>query len=202
MEFVIATGNAHKLEEFARMLAPLGHTVTGPKQLGLSFDPEETGETFAQNAQQKAMALYQITGKPCVADDSGLCVDALDGAPGIYSARYSGGDDAANREKLLDALKDVPDEKRTAHFACALCCVVPPKQAGDPPALLHAYGVCPGKIDTKCQGEQGFGYDSLFLQDEVGCFGLATPQQKDQVSHRSRALAAFLELLTQHKDLF
>ena len=125
MKFVIATGNEGKLREFKRILEPMGLQAVSVKQLGLAFDVEETGSTFAQNARLKAEAAMKLTGLPAIADDSGLCVDALGGAPGVYSARYSGEGDEENNRKLLRELEQVPAEQRTGRYVCAICCVFP-----------------------------------------------------------------------------
>ena len=182
MQLVAATNNKGKLREYKRMLEPLGFEILSLSDLSLEADPEETGNSFAENARIKAGYVCALSGLPALADDSGLCVDALDGAPGIYSARYSGGSDEDNNQKLLQELKDVPMEKRTARFACAICCAWPNG------SFTETEGTCEGKIDFAPVGEEGFGYDPLFLSDEVGSFGLASPEEKDAVSHRGAAL--------------
>ncbi len=116
MKFVIATGNEGKVREFKRILEPMGFGAVSMKELGLVLDVEETGKTFSENAYLKAEAVCRLTGLPAIADDSGLCVDALNGAPGVYSARYSGQGDDGNNQKLLDEMADVPPEKRTARY--------------------------------------------------------------------------------------
>lgn len=123
MEFIAATNNAHKLAEMRRILVRMGHTVLSQREAGVLLEPEETGTTFEENAAIKAQAICEACQKPTIADDSGLCVDALDGAPGVYSARYAGvhGDDGANNRKLLAALQGVPAAQRTAHFTSAVC---------------------------------------------------------------------------------
>ena len=182
MQLLAATNNKGKLREYKRMLEPLGFEILSLSDLSLQADPEETGSSFAENARIKAEYVCALSGLPALADDSGLCVDALDGAPGIYSARYSGGSDEDNNQKLLQELKDVPTEKRTARFVCAICCAWPDG------SFTETEGVCEGKIDFAPAGEEGFGYDPLFLSDEVGSFGLASPEEKDAVSHRGEAL--------------
>ena len=182
MQLLVATNNKGKLREYKRMLEPLGFEILSLSDLSLQADPEETGSSFAENARIKAEYVCALSGLPALADDSGLCVDALDGAPGIYSARYSGGSDEDNNQKLLQELKDVPMEKRTARFVCAICCAWPDG------SFTETEGVCEGKIDFAPVGEEGFGYDPLFLSDEVGSFGLASPEEKDAVSHRGAAL--------------
>ncbi|MGD9559117.1 MAG: RdgB/HAM1 family non-canonical purine NTP pyrophosphatase [Oscillospiraceae bacterium] len=186
MEFLAATNNAHKLAEMRRILESQGHTVKSLADAGLCIEPEETGATFAENAAIKASATCAVAGLPAIADDSGLEVDALAGAPGVYSARFAGphATDAANNEKLLRLLKDVPAEHRTARFTSAIALVLP---SG---AQLETEGHCPGTIGFAPQGENGFGYDPLFY---VGgsSFAQMSAAEKDAVSHRARALAAF-----------
>jgi XTP/dITP diphosphohydrolase len=184
MTFVIASHNEKKKQEIERILGPLGIEFVTEKDLGTKLpDPEETGTTFAENAYIKAECTCRECGLPAIADDSGLCVDALGGAPGVYSARYSGvhGDDKANNRKLLSALADVPDEKRTAHYECAVCVVFPDGKT------LTANGTCQGVIGRTEQGSNGFGYDPLFYRDGKS-FGDTDPAEKDKVSHRSEAL--------------
>ena len=170
MEFVAATNNAHKLAEMRRILVRMGHTVLSQREAGVLLEPEETGATFEANAAIKAQAVCEACRKPTIADDSGLCVDALGGAPGVYSARYSGvhGDDGANNRKLLAALEGVPAARRAAHFTSAVCVWLPGGR--------HAVyvGRCPGAIGFEEKGENGFGYDPLFIPDEVGLPGSYT----------------------------
>jgi XTP/dITP diphosphohydrolase len=190
----IATQNAHKLREFREMLEPRGFVVHGVDDLP-GFAVVEDGETFAANAVKKARALCELTGEAAVADDSGLVVDALHGAPGVHSARYSGVDgpekDAANRRHLLAALSGIPDTRRTAHFACALAYLEP---GGEP---LVVEGRCEGAIGHVERGSGGFGYDPLFLVREHPGRTLAelSSAEKHAVSHRGRALVALLEAL-------
>lgn len=154
--------------------------VVCPNDLGIDFDVEETGETFYDNALIKAKALYELCGVPAMADDSGLCVDALGGAPGVYSARYSGGGDAENNRKLLEQLKDKSD--RRAHFTS---CIV----YYDGNRIISAEGHTYGKIGYAPDGNHGFGYDPLFISDDLcKTFGTATEDEKNAVSHRARAL--------------
>lgn len=187
MELIIATNNAHKLEEFGRILTPLGVVVHSQKEYCPDLDVEETGTTFAENARLKAEAVYKATGLTAVADDSGLCVDALNGAPGVYSARYAGENatDAQRIEKLLGELKDVPDQRRTARFISAICCI-------GPNLLVECEGVCEGMIGRECRGEGGFGYDPVFYV-EGRSYSQMTGEEKDAVSHRGRALRLFYE---------
>lgn len=184
-KIVVASGNAGKIKEFRAILKD--YEILSVKDLGISFDVEETGETFYDNALIKARALYDICGMPTVADDSGLCVEALDGAPGVYSARYSGGGDAENNKKLLAALADKTN--RRAYFES---CIVYYDGKNTVSATGRTYGV----IATAAKGDGGFGYDPLFVSDDLGkTFGLASEQEKNGVSHRARALAALCEKL-------
>lgn len=188
---LLASHNAKKLVELQRILTPLGFTVVTDREAGLSLtDVEETGVTFAENALLKARAGCAESGMICVADDSGLCVDALDGAPGVYSARFAGehGNDDKNIDKLLDLLRGLPPEKRTARFVSAVCCVFP---NGD---VVTAEGVCEGVIATERHGSGGFGYDPVFMVGDRS-FAEFTPAEKDAVSHRGRALAALRDKL-------
>jgi len=189
MTIVLATHNAKKRAELARILAPLGHTLA---DVPLS-DVEETGLTFEENARLKAESGCRESGLPCVGDDSGLCVDALDGAPGVFSARFSGvhGDDGANIAKLLDLMKDVPEASRTARFVCAICCLFPDGRE------ITLRGTCEGKIAFEPAGAGGFGYDPVFLPMEAPGRTMAqlAPEVKDRLSHRGRALALLAEQL-------
>ena len=194
MKIFIATKNHDKLRELKRVLEPMGFTVLCENDLTQPLsEVVEDGTTFEENALLKAHSALKQTGMICVADDSGLCVDALDGAPGLYSARYAGEDCAYsdNNAKLLDALKEVPPQKRTAKFVTAIACVFPDGRE------FTVRGECPGTIATSMQADSGFGYDPLFLSP-IGCFALLTPEQKDSVSHRGKALAAFRDELQKY----
>lgn len=176
---VAATGNEHKLREFRAILK--GWKVLSAKEAGFSGDVEETGKTFAENAELKARAVSAATGKAALADDSGLCVEALNGAPGVYSARYSGGDDADNRKLLLKNMQSV--ETRRAYFACAIALVFPDGK------LITAEGRTYGEILREERGTNGFGYDCLFFSEDLQkSFGEASEEEKNGVSHRGRAL--------------
>ena len=190
MECIAATNNAHKLEEIRRILQAAGHRVQSLAEAGIAADPEETGATFAENALIKAKAVCEASGRPAIADDSGLVADALNGAPGVHSARYAGEpcDDAANRKKLLREMRDVPQEKRTGRFVSAVALVLPNG------AVLEAEGSCEGEIGFAERGEGGFGYDSLFYV-QGRSFAELSEQEKDACSHRGVALAAFAEKL-------
>ena len=162
-----ATNNAGKLKELRRILTRCGHEVKSLRELGVTLDPEETGTTFAENAKIKAEAFCKATGLPTVADDSGLCVDALNGAPGVYSARYAGehGNDAANNEKLMAEMQNVPVGQRAAKFVSAVCLILPDGRE------LVVTGECPGSVALTPAGDNGFGYDPLFVPDAVGLPG-------------------------------
>ncbi|WP_099205760.1 RdgB/HAM1 family non-canonical purine NTP pyrophosphatase [Scatolibacter rhodanostii] len=182
MKLVIATHNQHKVEEFQRILAPLGVEIVTAD----ISEPIEDGITFAENAKIKAESACKETSMPAVADDSGICVDALDGAPGVYSARYGGEglDDVGRLELLLANMEDVPAENRQAHFTSAICCVFP---NGD---VIEAEGKCFGTIAHEADGEGGFGYDPIFMQEGLS-FGRLSPAEKDKRSHRGKSLREF-----------
>lgn len=198
IDFLIATNNAHKVEEFKRILLPLGINVLSAKEAGIDLgDVVEDGNTFAENAKIKALSAFRRSGMPSIADDSGLCVDALDGAPGIYSARY-GGEDIPQTERtalLLSNLKDVPASERTAHFVCSICCVM---AEGD---IIEVSGICEGTIATEPTGEGGFGYDPVFIYKDGRCFGCISGEEKDAISHRGAGLKNLREKLLSRKDV-
>jgi XTP/dITP diphosphohydrolase len=184
-ELVLASHNAGKLKELQAMLG--AHVRVRSIGEFSSVEPEETGLSFVENAILKARHAARVSGLPALADDSGLAVDALGGAPGIYSARYAGGaGDAANNAKLLEVLRDVPDEQRTAQFVCALALV---RHADDPLPIL-CEGLWHGSILHAARGEHGFGYDPLFWVPERECSSAELPPvEKNQLSHRARAMA-------------
>ena len=194
MKFFIATKNAGKIEEFKRIFDELRLAFVTEKDFtGEMPEPEETGKTFAENALIKARAGAKFSGLPTIADDSGLCVDAIGGEPGILSARYAGnhGDSKANNNKLLNELKGVPKDKRTARFVCAIACVFP--GGGE----FTVTGECEGLIDFAESGNAGFGYDPLFISS-VGKFSEIDAQKKDIISHRGNALRAFKKKLSEY----
>ena len=208
MKFVLASHNKGKLAEMQAILRELGVEVVLQSDLGLSLEPEENGGTFTENARIKARAVMEASGLPAIGDDSGLCVDALNGAPGVYSARYAGehGNDAANNEKLMAEMQNVPVGQRAAKFVSAVCLILPDGRE------LVVTGECPGSVALTPAGDNGFGYDPLFVPDAVGLPGGGTvpntahrtyaelaDAEKDAISHRGRAmekleaeLAAFL----------
>ena len=185
-KFVLATHNPGKLAEMKAILSGLGVEVLSPAEAGVEVDVEETGTTFAENAMLKAKAVCAAAGLPAIADDSGLCVDALNGGPGVYSARY-GGEGLDDRKRCLLLLRNLRGQTtRAAHFTCAVACAFPNGDA------LEAEGRCDGAIAFAPMGEGGFGYDPVFLLPEKGkTFGQIGPEEKSAVSHRGKALAAF-----------
>ncbi|ATF91082.1 dITP/XTP pyrophosphatase [Cedecea neteri] len=190
---VLATGNAGKVRELANLLADFGFDVVAQTELSVE-SVEETGLTFIENAILKARHAAKVTGLPALADDSGLAVDALGGAPGIYSARYAGEDasDRQNLEKLLEALKDVPDEKRQAQFHCVLVYM---RHAEDPTPLVF-HGSWPGVITRAPAGQGGFGYDPIFYVPSEGKTAAElTRDEKSAISHRGKALKLLLEAM-------
>lgn len=188
---IVATGNKHKLQEIQAIFKDV--RVVSAREAGYLGDPEETGATFEENAIIKARAAAEALNLPALADDSGLCVAALGGAPGIYSARYAGGhgDDKKNREKLLAELGD--EKNRAAYFRSAAALCFPQSMGGK---TVTATGDTHGRILTREEGENGFGYDCLFYSDDLcKSFGVASAEEKNAVSHRFRALTALKEKL-------
>jgi XTP/dITP diphosphohydrolase len=192
---VLATGNPGKVREIQRILGDLGVAVVPQSEFGVS-DAEETGTSFVENALIKARHASVMTGLPAIADDSGLVVDALDGRPGVYSARYSGADatDESNIDKLLRELLGVPGEKRTAAFHCCAVFV-----SADDTTSLVAEGQWAGRILEQRRGTGGFGYDPVFFDPECGRTAAELgPELKNARSHRGKALAALADMLRQH----
>ena len=199
MEFVAATNNRDKLAELERILQGSGHSVVSMTDADVDVQPEENGESYAENALIKAKAVCAASGRPALADDSGLEVDALAGAPGIHSARFSGlrASAAENNEKLLKLIERFPYAKRTARFKCALAVVLP---GG---ASLVGEGVCEGRIGFVGDGDSGFGYDPLFYPSDKS-FASMTDDEKDAISHRALAVRDLLsklpEFLSQNQN--
>lgn len=182
MKILIATHNQKKKIELERILMPLGIEVVTDCDIGIDLsDVNETGTTYEENSLLKAQSGCDESGLPCVADDSGLSVDYLGGAPGVFSARYSGGDDEDNNDKLLKELNGVPMEKRTARYVSVVTCVFPDGKK------IAVRGECEGKIGFERVGCGGFGYDPLFIYGNKS-FGELTAEEKDKVSHRGKAL--------------
>jgi XTP/dITP diphosphohydrolase len=191
-KIVLASGNPGKLREIARILADFAIEVVPQSEFGVA-DADETGSTFVENALIKARHAAAATGLPAIADDSGICVDALDGRPGVYSARYGGLDasDATNNARLLEELEGVPDEGRGAAFHCVACFVMPD---GSEPVI--SAGEWRGRILHAPRGTGGFGYDPLFLVPELGKSSAElTPEEKNARSHRGKALAGLARKL-------
>ena len=189
-KFVVATGNPHKLKEFARILEPLGIEILTPAQCGgEGIEPVEDGDTFEANAIIKATEFANKLGIPALADDSGICIDALGGAPGVYSARYSGGSDDDNNELVLKNLEGVPFEKRTARYVCVICCAYPDG------TYFTVRGECDGRIGFEYRGENGFGYDPLFYFENGKTFAEISGEEKDKLSHRGKALRLLADKL-------
>ena len=183
-----------KRAELERILSPLGISVLTADEAGVNLtDVEETGTTFEENAELKAVSGCNESGMPCIADDSGLMVDALGGEPGVYSARYAGehGNDDKNNEKLLNNLKDVKPEERTAKFVSSVCCVFPDGRK------LIVRGECKGVIGYEKRGSNGFGYDPLFYVGEK-TFAEFSAEEKDKISHRGNALRKLCEELPKY----
>lgn len=187
MKIIAATKNKNKLREFGEILKDF--EIVSQEEAGIDIDVEETGTTFEENSMLKAKAIFRATGIAAIADDSGLCVDALGGEPGVYSARYGGEglDDSGRVQLLLKNMKDVPDDRRSARFVCAITLI-------DKDGVITARGECEGSIAHTPQGENGFGYDPVFYVEQFGkTMAQITPEQKNAISHRGKALNVFAE---------
>ena len=190
MKLIIASNNAHKLKEIKAILADKFDEIVSMKEAGIEHETIEDGTTFTENAIKKAREIVEISGCCAIADDSGICVDALDGAPGIYSARFSGehGNDEANNALLLEKLKD--KDNRSAHYTCAIALCYPDGKT------VCAEGIFEGVIAETPAGNGGFGYDPLFYLPEYGCTSAQiSPEEKNRISHRAKALRAIVEKL-------
>ena len=196
MKVILASKNPHKLTELPAILSQHGFEIALESEYGLDIDVDETGTTFEENSLLKAEAVMKASGLPVLADDSGLMVDALDGAPGVYSARY--GHKSSDGERtafLLENMKDVPDDKRTAKFVCVITCLWPDGRK------IVARGECPGAITREVHGENGFGYDPVFYLPELGMTYAELPsEQKNAISHRARALQEFCRKYQQMQE--
>lgn len=194
MELILASNNVKKLEEMRRILAELGIDVVSQREAGCCFEVEENGSTFAENAYLKAIAVTNATGRAAVADDSGLMVKALDGAPGIYSARFTGNHDDTDEARVRFLLAKLEGEsERAAKFVSSICCTLP---NGD---IIRAEGELHGRILTAPRGQNGFGYDPVFQPE--GCErsnAELLPEEKDAISHRGKALGIFKEELKKY----
>ena len=186
MKVILASNNKHKLDEIKKILTPLGYDVVSQAEAGVDIDVEETGTTFEENAALKAQAVYDLTKTAVISDDSGLEVDYLNGAPGVYSHRYAGENatDADRCAKLLSELNGVETEKRTARFVCVLCFI------DDKGEKLVIRGTVEGIIGTEPKGENGFGYDPVFMYGDRS-FAELSAEEKNSVSHRADALKKF-----------
>ena len=190
MKIVLASNNKNKLREIREILEPLGFEVLSQSEAGADIEAEENGKTFAENAYIKAKAAYDLTGLPVIADDSGLEVDALGGAPGIYSARYA--PQGQRRKRILEELKDVPEENRGAAFTCCICYI-------DAQGTAHYFtGQCRGKIGYENRGTNGFGYDPIFIYGEKS-FAEISAEEKNSISHRAKALEQLKEYFNKEK---
>ncbi len=189
MKLIIASNNKGKIREYKQILEPMGFEVLSQSEAGISLEAEETGTAFAENAAIKARAIFGMTSCAVLADDSGLSVDALNGEPGVYSARYGGLETSEERSQLvLDKLKDVPEEKRGAHFVCNIHLIL---QDG---REITVEGSCSGRIGYAPVGENGFGYDPIFMFGEKS-FAQIPADEKNRVSHRADALNKLIEKL-------
>lgn len=194
MNVIAATGNEGKIKEFARIFSIMGINVIAQKDVLQGLSVEETGMTFAENAFLKAYAVHQLTGKPAIADDSGLCVDALNGAPGVFSARYCG-ENASYKVKmqsLLNELKDIEKNKRTARFISHICYI------DENGVRIDAEGTCEGTIGFEPRGNNGFGYDPIFYINGKS-FAELKDSEKDAYSHRGKALKLLSKKLEEHQ---
>ncbi|EKO3966945.1 XTP/dITP diphosphatase [Vibrio fluvialis] len=197
-KIVLATGNQGKVREMADLLADFGFDVVAQSEFNVS-EVAETGTTFIENAIIKARHAAKETGLPAIADDSGLEVDYLGGAPGVYSARYAGEDasDQQNLEKLLDAMKDVSEAQRSARFHCVLVLM---RHENDPTPLV-CHGKWEGRILTQAHGSNGFGYDPIFFVPEENCASAQLePMRKKQLSHRGQALKKLFQAIEEQKQ--
>lgn len=194
VQIVAATNSPHKVEELSRILTPMGFQVLSLAEAGVSVHPKETADTFTGNAQLKAQAVFALCGLPTIADDSGLCVRALDGRPGVHSARYGGEglDDAGRVSRLLQEMQEVPAGSRGAKFVCAICCFL------NQDTILECTGECEGTIGYEPLGQDGFGYDPVFM---VGgrSYAQLDAAEKDAISHRGRALHNLREMLAPYQ---
>lgn len=194
MKLILASNNAHKLSEFRSLTEGLGIELISQREAGCDFEVDETGTTFEENAYLKAAAVTAATGEIAVADDSGLAVDALNGEPGVYSARYGGESVKSDKERyeyLLSKLAGI--ENRSARYVCSICCTLPTGE------VLRARGECEGEIIDTPAGENGFGYDPVFRPlGHTKTMAELTPEEKNAISHRGKALREFMIVLKEH----
>ena len=199
MKLVLASNNAHKLEEISNILSTLGLEVVPQKELGINIEPDENGTTFEENSYIKAKAIMDACGLPTIADDSGLMVDALNGEPGVHTARYGGESVRTDRERyeyLLSRMEGIPQEQRGAKFVTVITLLFPDGRK------VVARGECPGRILFAAEGENGFGYDPVFYSYDAGnSFALLPPEVKNSLSHRARALNALVDKIREENIL-
>ena len=190
MEIILASNNKNKLREMKQILSPFGYDVISQSEAGINIEVDETGTTFEENAFLKAKAIYDISNKPVIADDSGLEVDALNKAPGVFSHRYAGENatDAERCRKILDEMENVPTDERTARFVCVICYI------DEKGTVSYSRGECVGFIGYEPKGQNGFGYDPIFMVGEKS-FAEISPEEKNKISHRSAALNKFIDLI-------
>lgn len=193
MKVALASKNKHKLQEIQEILSKYDIELVLQSELGIHVDPEENGTTFEENSYIKAKAVFDASGMPTIADDSGLWVDALDGAPGVHSARYGGDAHKTDKDRLnllLENMKGIPEAKRTAKFVCVITFIKPDG------SKIVSRGECPGIIDTEPRGTSEFGYDPVFYVPSEGCtFSEMGNDRKNKISHRAKALENLCELL-------
>lgn len=196
-KIIFATGNENKLIEIRQILSHLDVDVISMKQAGIDVDIVEDGKTFLENALIKARTVAHVCHEITMADDSGLVVDAMNGEPGIYSARWLGHDTSyhVKNQKILELLKDVPEEKRTARFVCAMACVLPDGRE------LTAVENFEGAIGYEEKGKNGFGYDPIFYLPDRGCYSAElSPEEKNAISHRGKALRKMRDMLDRERE--
>ncbi|MBQ3919920.1 MAG: RdgB/HAM1 family non-canonical purine NTP pyrophosphatase [Oscillospiraceae bacterium] len=186
MKIILATNNKNKLREFREILSPMGYEVISQSEAGADIEADETGTTFEENAYIKAKAIYDILHMPVIADDSGLEVDHLGGAPGVYSARYA--EPGHRCERVLSELEGVPDNERTARFRCVICFIDADGKA------QYVSGSCEGRIGYERRGSNGFGYDPIFLYDDRTLAEMSA-DEKNAISHRGKAIRELTKLL-------
>lgn len=196
MKLVLASNNAHKLEELRAILSTLGMEVVPQREMNITIEPDENGKTFEENSYIKAKTIMDACGLPTIADDSGLMVEALNGEPGVYSARYGGEACVSDRDRLNYLLKKMQGEtNRNAKFVSVITMLTPDGKK------IVARGECPGVILEEARGENGFGYDPVFFVPEADCtFAQLPAQEKNRISHRARALAAFAQMVRKEQE--
>ncbi len=193
MKLILATNNKGKVKEYTEIFGSLGFEVLSQSEAGINIDVEETGTSFSENAYLKAKAIHDITASYVLADDSGLEVMALDGRPGIYSARYA--PEGERCKKILAEMIDVPGDKRQARFVCSICLICPSGKK------ITAEGYCEGKIGYEEKGSNGFGYDPIFIYDNNKTLAQMTDEEKNAVSHRGNAVEKLTEILKLGENL-